>query len=315
MSSGIHHVTAVAGDPQRNVDFYAGFLGLKLVKKTVNFDDPGTYHLYYGDGLGRPGTIMTFFPFAGARRGQRGVGGVAATAFSVPQTSLGFWLERLSARNLRFSKEERFGDPVLTFDDPDGLRLELVAYEDADAFPPWEGGPVTAEHAVRGFYGVTLWEENLEETAGLLTRRFGFRKLGQEGNLHRYAAHAGPGGVVDIQVAENFWPGVPGAGTVHHVAFRVGDDAAELALREGLLEDGLAPTPVIDRQYFHVRSTSASPAASFSRSPPTRPALPRTKRWTNSASALKLPPQYEGMRERLEATLPPLYLPGDRPNL
>ena len=312
MSSGIHHVTAVAGDPQRNVDFYAGFLGLRLVKKTVNFDDPGTYHLYYGDEEGRPGTILTFFPFPGARRGQRGVGGVAATAFSIPQTSLGFWLERLSVRNLRFNKEEHFGDPVLTFDDPDGLRLELVAHEGADAVTPWEEGPVPAEHAVRGFHGVTLWEESLEETAGLLTRRFGFHKLGQEDNLHRYAAHAGPGGVVDIQVAENFWPGVPGAGTVHHVAFWLEDDAAEQALRKELLEDGLAPTPAINRQYF--RSVYfREPGGVLFEVATDPPGFTADEKVDELGTTLKLPPQYEEMRERLEATLPPLYLPGDRP--
>ena len=259
MSRGIHHITAIAGDPQRNLDFYAGFLGLRLVKKTVNFDDPNTYHLYYGDALGHPGTILTFFPWAGMRRGQRGVGSVAAFSFSVPRTSLGFWLERLSARNLQFEREERFGDPVLAFDDSDGLRLELTFHTEAEEVAdiiPWEEGPVSPEHALRGFHSVTLWEESVEATAALLTQRLGFQKSDTDGPLHRYTtSHAGgrvgPGRVVDIRVAENFWPGVTGAGTVHHVAFRAADDAAQLALQEDLVEDGLAPTPVIDRQYFH----------------------------------------------------------------
>ncbi len=285
-------------------------MGLRLVKKTVNFDDPQTYHLYYGDELGRPGTILTFFPWPGMRRGQRGVGGVAATAFSVPRASLGFWLQRLSARNLRFSKEERFGEAVLAFDDPDGLRLELVAHEGADALVPWAEGPIAAEHAVRGFRGVTLWEERLEETADLLSRRFGFHASGREGNLHRYTTHAGPGGVVDIQVAENFWPGVMGAGSVHHVAFRAADDAAQQTLQNELLEDGLTPTPVVDRQYFH-SIYFREPGGVLFEVATDSPGFMVDEKVGELGTALKLPPQYEEMRERLEATLPTLYLPSE----
>ncbi len=321
-TSGIHHVTAIAGDPQRNLDFYAGFLGLRLVKKTVNFDDPNTYHLYYGDALGHPGTILTFFPWAGMRRGQRGVGSVAAFSFSVPRTSLGFWLERLSARNLRFDREERFGDPVLAFDDPDGLRLELTFHEKAGeaGVTPWKENSVTPEHALRGFHSVTLWEESVEATAALLTQRLGFQKSDTDGPLHRYTiSHAGgqvgPGRVVDIRVAENFWPGVTGAGTVHHVAFRAADNAAQAALQEELVEDGLAPTPVIDRQYFHsiyfrepggVLFEVATDPPGFTVDEP-----PETL-----GAALKLPPQYERMRPQLEASLPPLHLPSgnDKPS-
>ena len=310
-TSGIHHVTAIAGDPQRNLDFYAGFLGLRLVKKTVNFDDPNTYHLYYGDALGHPGTILTFFPWVGMRRGQRGVGSVAALSFSVPRTSLGFWLERLSARNERFEREERFGDPVFSFSDPDGLRLELTFHEEAEEanVTPWEEGPVPPEHALRGFHSVTLWEEGVEATAALLTQRLGFHKSAVDGPLHRYTtSHAGPGRVVDVRRAENFWPGVTGAGTVHHVAFRAADDAAQIALQEELLGDGLAPTPVIDRQYFRsiyfrepggVLFEVATDPPGFTVDEP-----PETL-----GAALKLPPQYERMRSQLEATLPPLHLP------
>ncbi len=306
---GIHHVTAIAGNAQRNVDFYTGFLRLRLVKKTVNFDDPHTYHLYYGDELGRPGTILTFFPWDGARRGQRGVGQAATVSFSVPEGSLGFWLGRLSARNLRFERAERFGDAVLTFEDPDGLSLELVAHAGAGALPTWAEGSVEAEHAVRGFHSVTLWEDESEETAALLTGRLGYRKLGEEDNVERFAhGGGGPGALIDIRRAEGFWPGVLGAGTVHHVAFRAEDDGVQLALREQLFQDGLSPTPIVDRQYFRSVYLREPGGVLFevATDPPgftvdeTPEALGR---------ALKLPPQYERVRSELETTLPLLHLP------
>ncbi len=169
--AGLHHVTAMASDPQRNVDFYTGVLGLRLVKKTVNFDDPGTYHLYYGDEVGHPGTILTFFPWPLARRGVQGAGQATVTSFAVPAGSLGYWTERLSRLGVATeSPRRRFNDEVLTVLDPDGLRLELVARDvrDADPRAPWSGGPVPAEHAVRGFDGVTLTEWNLDVTAEVL---------------------------------------------------------------------------------------------------------------------------------------------------
>lgn len=306
---GIHHITAIAGNAQRNVDFYAGFLGLRLVKKTVNFDDPHTYHLYYGDELGRPGTILTFFPWDGARRGQRGVGQAVTVSFSVPESSLGFWLGRLSARNRTFERAERFGNAVLTFEDPDGLSLELVAHTEADALPTWTEGPVEDEHAVRGFYSVTLWEDKGDETAALLTGRLGYRKFGEEDNVERFAhGGGGPGTLIDLRRAEGFWPGVMGVGTVHHVAFRAEDGGVQLELREQLLRDGLSPTPVVDRQYFRSVYLREPGGVLFevATDPPgftvdeTPEALGR---------ALKLPPQYERIRGELEATLPPLRLP------
>ncbi len=308
MTSGIHHVTAVASDPQRNLDFYAGFLGLRLVKRTVNFDDPTTYHLYYGDTSGQPGTILTFFPWPGAQCGQRGTGQFASVALSIPQASLGFWLDRLSARNLRFDTEERFGKRVLAFDDPDGLRLELVADEDASATAPWRESPLPAEHAVRGIFGVTLWEDRLGVTSSLLTEHLGFREDAQEGFVHRYVAGEGPGRVVDIRVAEDFWPGILGAGTVHHVAFRSEDDAAQLELRQVLAKGGLAPTPQVDRQYF--RSVYfREPGGALFEVATDPPGFTVDEPIDELGGVLKLPPQYEGMRGRLEAVLPPLHLP------
>jgi len=310
---GIHHVTAISSDAHRNVDFYAGFLGLRLVKKTVNFDDPYTYHLYYGDELGRPGTIMTFFPWEGIRRGQRGVGQVATVSFSVPQESLGFWLGRLSARNMRFERTERFGEPTLAFEDPDGLLLELVGHAGAKELVSWEGGPVEAAHAVRGFHSVTLWEDKVDGTAELLTKRLGYRKLVEENGVQRYA-HDGedPGALLDLRHAEGFWPGALGAGTVHHVAFRAEDDRAQRELREHLVVDGLSPTPPIDRQYF--RSVYfREPGGVLFEVATDPPGFTVDESPEDLGGALKLPPQYEGMREDLEAALPPLHLPRDDP--
>ena len=306
---GLHHVTAIAGDAQRNLDFYAGFLGLRLVKKTVNFDDPTAYHLYYGDALGSPGTILTFFPWAGARRGRRGVGQAVTVSFAVPEASQGFWLGRLASSNMTFERTERFGHPVLAFEDPDGLSLELVAHPEAGDVAPWEDGPVESAHALRGFHSVTLWEEEIDATADLLTNRLGYRSVAEEGGVHRYAAGEGPGGLLDLRRAEGFWPGASGAGTVHHVAFRAADDGAQLALRRKLVEDGLRPTPVIDRQYFH-SVYFREPGGVLFEIATDPPGFTADEAPDALGTALKLPPQYEGMRSGLEAALPPLQEPG-----
>ena len=196
--SGIHHITAIAGDPQQNIDFYTGVLGLRLVKVTVNFDDPEAYHFYYGDGQGRPGTILTFFSWPGARRGSQGNGQVTAASFAVPGDSLSFWMERLSANGVASERQpERFGHTVLSFSDPDGLRVELVETPGIDAAHVWEGSGVPPEFAVHGFHGATLSETGYEQTAALLTETMGFRLLAQEQNRFRYQpahAHAGTPG-------------------------------------------------------------------------------------------------------------------------
>lgn len=310
-TAGIHHVTAIAGNAQRNLDFYAGFLGLRLVKKTVNFDDPNSYHLYYGDEQGRPGTILTFFLWDGARRGQRGVGQAATVSLSIPGGALGFWLGRLAARNQPFSRDERFGDAVLTFEDPDGLSLELIAHAGASRVPTWDGGTVEAEHAVRGVHSVTLWENGGDETAALLKERLGYRKVGMDGTVTRFASGSeGSGALLDVRHANGFWPGVMGAGTVHHVAFRAEDDDAQLELRGTLARDGLHPTPVIDRQYFRSVYLREPGGVLFeiATDPPgfTVDEAPETL-----GETLKLPPQFEGMRGQLEQTLPPLHRPAE----
>src|SRR5438270_2711426 len=219
--SGIHHVTAIAGRADRNLDFFTRVLGLRLVKQTVNFDDPGTYHLYYGDEVGHPGTILTFFPWPLARRGVQGAGQATVTSFSVPEGSLGYWTQRLSRLGVTSDgTRRRFEEEVLTLLDPDGLRLELVARAGDDR-PAWSGGPVPVERAIRGFDGVTLTEWNLDVTQQVLAGTMGFRRVGEEGDRVRF--EVGPGGAgtrVDVLAAPAAVRGHVSAGTVHHVAFR-----------------------------------------------------------------------------------------------
>jgi glyoxalase family protein len=219
---GIHHITAIAGDPQQNIDFYAGVLGLRLVKVTVNFDDPKAYHFYYGDGHGRPGTILTFFSWPGARRGRTGNGQVTAASFAVPKNSLNFWNERLATSGFDSeSLPERFGERVLSFADPDGLRLELVETRGIDAAHVWEGSSVPPQFAIHGFHGATLSEAAYERTAALLTETMGFRLLGQEQSRFRYepmhSDTGGPGRTLDVVCAPALLEGRIAVGAIHHI--------------------------------------------------------------------------------------------------
>lgn len=304
---GIHHVTAIATDPQRNLDFYAEVLGLRLVKRTVNFDDPGTYHLYYGDEAGQPGTILTFFPWPLARRGSRGVGQVTVTAFSVPQGSLGFWQERLTASGITVEETgERLEEEVLTLLDPDGLKLELVAHAGAEERPPWEGGGVPAEHAIRGFYAVSLAEQGYEATAALLTEVMGFSLVAESGNRFRFdAGDEGAGARVDVLCVPGAPYGRVAAGSVHHVAFRVADDEAQGEWRRRLVEAGRDVTPVLDRQYFK-SIYFREPGGVLFEIATDPPGFTRDESLDTLGSALKLPPWLEPHRQRIEDTLPPL---------
>ena len=300
--AGIHHVTAMAGDPQANVDFYTGVLGLRLVKRTVNFDDPGTYHLYYGDEMGHPGTIMTFFPWPMARRGVQGAGQATVTSFSVPEGSLGYWTERLGKLGVAFEDPRpRFDEEVLTLLDPDGLRLELVTRKD-DGRTPWTGGPVAAEHAVRGFDGVTLTEWNPEVTAEVLEGTLGFRKAAQQGDRFRFQAGDSR---VDVLASPASVRGHISAGTVHHVAWRAADDGDQLAWREAVAESGLYVTPVLDRQYF--RSIYfREPGGVLFEIATDPPGFTRDETVESLGSGLKLPPWLEPERGRIEQVLPPI---------
>ena len=312
---GIHHVTAIASDPQRNLDFYAGVLGLRLVKRTVNFDDPQTYHLYYGDEVGRPGSIMTFFPWPGARRGRAGSGQVAVTAFSVSPGAIGFWVERLLRHNVQYEAPTKRGsgadaERVVAFRDPDGLLLELVGHGAADARAGWDGAPgIGAEQAVRGVHGVTLWVDRAAATEQVLVDTLGFRPLHEEGTTRRYAAgDGGPGALVDVRTVGGFGLGAGGAGTVHHVAFAVADDAAELDVRRRVAGARLDPTPVIDRTYFH-SVYFREPGGVLFEIATDPPGFALDEPVERLGERLMLPPQYEPRRAEIEAVLPPIHLP------
>ena len=310
MIHGIHHVTSIIDDPQENIDFYAGVLGLRLVKQTVNFDDPGTYHFYYGDELGRPGTIMTFFPWPGRRSGRRGVGQVTVTGFSVPESSLGFWRERLEAAGIAVEgMSRRFNEEVLTFLDPHGLKLELVAHGGAEAHAPWSVGVVPAEHAVRGLRSVTLAENSYEDTADLLTVGLGLHFVGESGNRFRFEfSGEGPGTIVDVMSVPGMSRGRVAVGTVHQVAWRAASDEDQMALREKMIGRGLTVTEVLDRNYF--RSIYfREPGGVLFEIATDAPGFAVDEAPAALGKSLKLPVWLEPRRASIEAQLPSIQAP------
>ena len=317
--SGIHHVTAIASDPQRNLDFYAGVLGLRLVKRTVNFDDPQTYHFYFGDEVGTPGSIMTFFPWPGARRGRQGSGQVAVTSFAVLPGAIGFWIERLLRHNVAYEGPVRRGpgrdaEHVLAFKDHDGLMLEIVGSPGAESRPAWAGAPgIPLQHAIHGFHGVTLWVEDGDATERVLIDTLGFRALHEDGTTRRYTVgDGGPGAFVDVRTIGGFGRALGGAGTVHHVAFALPDDDAQLAMRDRVLSAGLHPTPVIDRSYFH-SVYFREPGGVLYELATAVPGFTIDESVARLGEALKLPPQYEPNRAEIEAALPRVHLPTSSP--
>jgi glyoxalase family protein len=310
---GLHHVTAIAGDPQTNVDFYVGVLGLRLVKKTVNFDDPTTYHLYYGDGVGSPGTVMTFFPWPDVSRGALGSGQTDTTVFAVPEHSLDFWRQRLEDSLVRAHDIERFGVPGLAFADPDGLRLELAASaRPDDGREPWNGSSVPAEHAIRGFDGVTLLHADGTATEGLLVGAMGFRKVAVDGRRVRYeSGDGGSGTYVELLHDPNAVPGRVAGGSVHHVAFRVADDDARAAWQNRLFGAGHPTTEVKDRMYF--RSIYfKEPGGVLFEMATDNPGFATDESVEELGTRLRLPPWLESARDRIEQSLPSLEDPRER---
>lgn len=307
---GIHHVTAIARDPQRNVDFYSGTLGMRLVKVTVNYGDPGSYHLYYGDELGRPGSLVTFFVWPAGQPGRQGTRQANGVGLAIPPASLGYWVERLLSRGVKYEgPSRRFDEQVLAFADPDGLLLELIATPRASAVGGWRDGPVPAEHAVRGVHAVTIWEDGDMGSADFLTRTMHLEAKDEAGNRLRFeSGEAGLGAVVELRRAPGFWAGTEGVGTVHHVAFRAADDAEQLARQEELRRLGVGVTDVRDRQYF--RSIYfREPGGVLFEIATDGPGFTVDERPAELGTAFKLPAQYEPMRERLERSLPPIRLP------
>lgn len=305
---GIHHITAIAGDPQRNVDFYAGVLGLRLVKLTINFDDPGAYHLYYGDELGHPGSIMTFFPWPGAPRGRHGAGQASVTSFSVPENSLNFWSERLRSHGVEVDEQTRFDARFLVLTDPDGLKLELVASRDSRE--AWAEGPAPMEHAIRGFHHVTLSEEGYERTAALVAGTLGMRLIREEANRFRYAAGNGePGALVDVLCQPDLGRGLVAVGTVHHVAWRTPTEESQKKWRREIAAQGYDVTPIIDRNYFH-SIYFREPGGVLFEIATDPPGFTVDEPADQLGTQLKLPPWLEASRIQLERVLPKLRVPG-----
>ena len=307
---GIHHITAIAGDPQDNVGFYAGILGLRLVKQTVNYDDPGTYHLYFGDDLGHPGTILTFFPWPGASRGRHGVGQATVVSFSVAPDALGFWEDRLRSHEIAVERRESpFDEPVLEFSDPDGLQLELVADARTDLGHPWTDASVPVSQAIQGFHSVALLEPAYDDTETLLTGVLGFRLVKAVGHRRRYSVgHGGLATWVDIVSAPDAPPGHVAVGTVHHVAWRTATNETQQRWRQRLVEAHLGVTPVLDRQYF--RSIYFhEPGGVLFEIATDPPGFTVDEGPDALGTGLRLPPWLEPNRPTIEARLPTLRLP------
>ncbi|MBS4210609.1 ring-cleaving dioxygenase [Bacillus sp. FJAT-50079] len=300
---GIHHITAIVGHPQENVDFYSGVLGLRLVKRTVNFDDPGTYHLYFGDEGGNPGTIITFFPWVGAHQGVIGDGQVGVTSYAVPQGALGFWEDRLEKFQISFTKNERFGELYLQFDDPHGLHLEIVEREEGE-INPWTFGEITPVVAIKGFGGATLFSSQPNKTAELLEQVIGLELIGQEGEYIRFRSLADIGNIIDLKV-NPVGVGQMGVGTVHHIAWRAIDDYDQLEWQKHVAEHGYGVTPVQDRNYFNAIYFREQGQILFEIATDP-PGFAHDESHETMGEKLMLPAQYEQYRERLEQSLIPI---------
>ena len=305
---GLHHITAIAGNPLRNFDFYTRTLGLRLVKRTVNFDDPGTYHFYYGDETGRPGTILTFFPWEQADKGRAGVGETQQTAFRIPERSLGYWTHRLIEKGVAHEAlEKRFGESVLPFSDPDGMSLALVGVPDVENEPMWSNGEIPAEHAIRGLHGVTLLLDSAAKTGAILSNVFGFKEVGREGSVIRYRTpQSSQGSIVDIYEAKGFLPGHQGRGSVHHIAFRAAGDAEQAEMAGKLVtQHKLRHTEQRDRNYF--RSIYfREPGGVLFEIATDVPGFTVDEPVAALGQSLKLPAFLEPLRQKIERVLPSL---------
>ncbi|MGN7165513.1 ring-cleaving dioxygenase [Paenibacillus cellulositrophicus] len=299
---GIHHITAIVGHPQENVDFYAGVLGLRLVKKTVNFDDPGTYHLYFGNKGGKPGTIITFFPWANAYQGKIGDGQVGVTSYVVPVGAMPFWEKRLEQFQVPFTKMQRFGETYLTFDDPHGLHLEIVEREEGEP-NAWSFGGVTADVAIKGFGGATLYSAHPEQTADLLENVMGLELIGKEGDLARYRSTADIGNVIDLKLVSS-GRGQMGVGTVHHIAWRAKDDQDQLDWQSYVADNGYHVTHVRDRNYFNAVYFKEHGEILFEIATDP-PGFAHDESLETMGQQLMLPAQYEPHRAELERVLLP----------
>lgn len=303
--TGLHHITALSGDAQKNLDFYAGILGLRLVKKTVNFDAPGVYHLYYGNERGSPGTIMTFFPYTGLEKGRRGNGQLVTTSFSISENAMDFWIKRFDKFHVAHSgPHQRFNELVLSFEDQEGLGLELVANK-KDQRKGFTFGTIPEEFAIKGFFGITLSEECYEKTASLLVSQMNYTLIAEKDNRLRYGVNDGD--FVDILCNPDILQGVPGSGTIHHVAFATKSDETQAQARSNLLKSGYNVTPVIDREYFH-SIYFREPGGVLFEIATLPPGFLVDESLEHLGETLKLPPWEEINRKKIESLLPPIHL-------
>jgi len=302
---GLHHITAIASNAQQNFNFYTKTLGLRLVKKTVNFDDPGTYHLYYGDETGSAGTILTFFPWDGIGQGTEGIGMATEIAYSVPAGSHEFWLERFGVATIKTNQiVERFGEQVLAFKDPDGLSLSLVIPKTVDPRIAWETAEIKSDKATKGFHSTTLTLQRIDETARILTDLFGYRLLAQEGNRYRFVTDTVENAaIVDLLETPTRSRGRNAAGTNHHVAFRVKNEEIQMELREQILSKNLNITPKIDRDYFY-SLYFREPGGVLFEIATENPGFTVDEPLNELGTHLMLPHQHEHLREQLEELLP-----------
>ena len=308
--TGIHHITAIAGDPQKNVDFYIKVLGLRFLKKTVNFDDPHTYHFYYGDENGNPGTILTFFPWTEKGfKGKRGTGQIAAISFSIPISSLDFWMDHLTKQKINFAGPvKRFNEQVLIFEDHDEFELEIVASEEERRLG-WDSRYIPEEHSIRGFWGASIWHQKIEITESFMSSLLGFKKFDETENRVRLALpNGGAGTYVDLISLPEQQRGIMGVGAIHHIAYRTPNDKDQLEIREKIINKKYDVTPVIDRNYFHsiYFKEPGNVLFEIATDPPgffvdeTRETL---------GKALKLPEWYEPRRSEIESALPKIKIP------
>jgi len=303
--TGLHHLTAVATDAHANIEFYTGLLGLRLVKKTVNFDDPSAYHLYYGDATGTPGSIITFFYWPGARRGQVGAGQTTAITLSAPEQSLDYWHDRLQRHHVKAERRTRFGEDVLAFADPDGIPIEIVAVAN-DLRRGWTDAGISLDFALRGMHTAELTVSDSQPTTELLTGLMGYKLVRREGNRARYeAAPGGSGRYVDVVGGAKAPHGSGGAGTIHHLAFRVADDGAELAMQDRLMHGGYHVSDVRDRDYFRSIYYRERGGILFEIATDV-PGFAVDESTESLGSALKLPKQFEAARAQIERSLPAL---------
>lgn len=301
--SGIHHISAIVGHPQENIDFYAGVLGLRMVKQTVNFDDPGTYHLYFGNNEGKPGTIITFFPWANAFQGEIGDGQVGVTSYAIPRGVLEFWKDRFKKFKISYTMERRFSEESIRFQDPHGLVLEMVERDEGET-NIWTFGGITPDVAVKGFAGATLYSSQPEQTAHLLESVMGLERIGEEGEIIRFQSSAPIGNVIDLKKTSGK-RGRMGVGTVHHIAWRAEDDQDQLEWREYVRSNGYGVTPVRDRNYFNAIYFREHGEILFEIATDP-PGFAHDESPGEMGEKLMLPEQYENMRDRIERKLIPI---------